>query len=142
MGSVVLEGAVIEPEAFVGAGAVIGPNQVVGSGELWVGNPARRLRDLTPEERRRLHKQSSDYVQVASSQKGVMLLGGNLSPSMLLQQEDEAAGESTDSALPAGDDSAAPAEAAEIDDAARSTSRIRESTLIQPAPVLHGRSIS
>jgi carbonic anhydrase/acetyltransferase-like protein (isoleucine patch superfamily) len=144
MGSVVLEGAVIESEAFVGAGAVIGPSQVVGSGELWVGNPARRLRDLTPEERRRLHKQSSDYVQVASSQKGVMLLGGNLSPSMLLQQEDEADGESTGSALPAGADSAAPAEeAAEIDDAAtRSTSRIHESTLIQPAPVLHGRSIS
>jgi gamma-carbonic anhydrase len=78
MGSLIQEGAVIESEAFVAAGAVVGSNEVVRAGELWVGNPARKVRDLSAEERRRLHFQSLEYVKVASGQRDVMLLGGNL----------------------------------------------------------------
>lgn len=55
--------------------------------ELWVGNPARKLRDLSEKERARLHFQSSEYVQVAKGQTNVMLLGGNLFED--LPQEDE-----------------------------------------------------
>jgi carbonic anhydrase/acetyltransferase-like protein (isoleucine patch superfamily) len=78
MGSVVQEGAVIESEAFIAAGAVIRSGQVVNSGELWVGNPARKIRDLSAEEREKLHYQSSEYVKVAASHQHVMELGGNL----------------------------------------------------------------
>lgn len=60
MGSILLEGSVIEEEAFVAAGAVVQPNTTVSSGELWVGNPARKLRDLTDKERERLHYQASE----------------------------------------------------------------------------------
>lgn len=83
MGSIIQEGALIETESFVAAGAVIGPGQVVKTGELWVGNPARKLRDLTPEQRGKLHYQSNEYVGVALSQQQVMELGGNLSDSMI-----------------------------------------------------------
>jgi carbonic anhydrase/acetyltransferase-like protein (isoleucine patch superfamily) len=60
MGSIILEGSVIEEEAFVAAGAVVQPNTTVSSGELWVGNPARKLRDLTDKEREKLHYQASE----------------------------------------------------------------------------------
>ena len=83
MGSVIGEGALIETESFIAAGAVVKAGQVVKSGELWVGNPARKLRDLTAEQREKLHYQSSEYVKVASGQKGVMELGGNLTEDML-----------------------------------------------------------
>ena len=78
MGSIIGEGALVETESFVAAGAVIGPGQVIRSGELWVGNPARKLKDLSEKERQRLHYQSSEYVTVATAQHGVMSLGGNV----------------------------------------------------------------
>jgi hypothetical protein len=74
----VQEGAVIESEAFVAAGAVIRAGEVVKEGELWVGNPARKIRDLSAEERQKLHYQSSEYVKVATGQRNIMELGGNL----------------------------------------------------------------
>ncbi|GKY90408.1 hypothetical protein MPSEU_000014700 [Mayamaea pseudoterrestris] len=78
MGSVIGEGAHVQAECLIGAGAVIQPKQVVASGELWVGNPARKLRDLSAKERQRLHYQSSEYVGVATHQRSVMALGGNI----------------------------------------------------------------
>lgn len=60
MGSILLEGSVVEEESFVAAGAVVQPNTTVSSGELWVGNPARKLRDLTEQEREKLHYQASE----------------------------------------------------------------------------------
>lgn len=78
MGSILQEGSRVESESFIAAGAVVGPGVAVPSGELWVGNPARKLRDLSEKERARLHYQSSEYVQVAMSHRDVMELGGNL----------------------------------------------------------------
>lgn len=78
MGSILNEGVVVEREALIGAGTIVPAHTTIKSGELWVGNPARRVRELTENERERLHYQSSEYVQVAKGQKGVMELGGNL----------------------------------------------------------------
>ena len=83
MGSIIQEGAVIESECFIGAGAVVGPNEVVKAGELWLGNPAKKVRDLTSEQREKLHYQSSEYVNVAEAHTGTMELGGNLSIELL-----------------------------------------------------------
>ena len=77
MGSVLNRGVVVETEAFVAAGAVVSQDTQVKSGELWVGNPARKLRDLTETERNKLHYQSEEYIKVARNQRGVMELGGN-----------------------------------------------------------------
>jgi carbonic anhydrase/acetyltransferase-like protein (isoleucine patch superfamily) len=59
MGALLQPGVVVKEESFIAAGANVPANTVVESGELWVGNPARKMRDLTPEERERLHYQSS-----------------------------------------------------------------------------------
>mmetsp|Transcript_24605 Transcript_24605/g.34724 ORF Transcript_24605/g.34724 Transcript_24605/m.34724 type:complete len:307 (-) Transcript_24605:337-1257(-) len=84
MGSVLCENSIVQSEAFVAAGAVIGPGVTVPAGELWAGNPARKLRDLTSEERAKLHYQSEEYVKVARGQSGVMEIGGNI-PEDLVQ---------------------------------------------------------
>lgn len=58
MGSLLQEGVVVQEESFIAAGANVSKNTVVGSGELWVGSPARKIRDLTSKERERLHYQA------------------------------------------------------------------------------------
>lgn len=60
MGSLLQEGVVVKEEAFIAAGAVIPKDTVVEAGELWAGKPARKLRDLTPEERQKLHYQANE----------------------------------------------------------------------------------
>ena len=47
MGAIVLDGAVVKKHGFVGAGALIAPGKVVGEGELWLGNPAKKVRMLS-----------------------------------------------------------------------------------------------
>ncbi len=50
MGATVMDGCVVEPRAMLGAGSLLSPGKVVKSGQLWVGRPARHVRDLTGEE--------------------------------------------------------------------------------------------
>ena len=50
IGSIVLDGAVIETQSMVAAGAVVKPNFIVPSGKLVAGIPARIVRDLTEDE--------------------------------------------------------------------------------------------
>ena len=47
MGSSVGHGAVVESFAVVAAGAVVPSGMKVPSGQIWAGNPAKYLRDLT-----------------------------------------------------------------------------------------------
>jgi carbonic anhydrase/acetyltransferase-like protein (isoleucine patch superfamily) len=60
MGAVVRELVSIQPESFIAAGAVVPRGTIIPSGQLWVGNPARKLRDLTPEERQKLFYQADE----------------------------------------------------------------------------------
>lgn len=50
IGSIVLDGAVVETNSIVAAGAVVKPNFVVPSGKLVAGVPARVVRELTESE--------------------------------------------------------------------------------------------
>jgi carbonic anhydrase/acetyltransferase-like protein (isoleucine patch superfamily) len=50
MGATVMDGCVIESRAMLGAGSLLAPGKVVKSGQLWIGRPARYVRDLTAEE--------------------------------------------------------------------------------------------
>ena len=51
MAAVVMDLAVVESGAMVGAGALVAPGKRVPTGELWVGRPARRVRDMTVAEK-------------------------------------------------------------------------------------------
>jgi carbonic anhydrase/acetyltransferase-like protein (isoleucine patch superfamily) len=64
MHATVLDGAVVKRHAFVGAGALVAPGKVVGEGELWVGNPARRVRTLSDKEIEALRYSAQHYVEV------------------------------------------------------------------------------
>lgn len=78
MGSILNPGSKVESLSFVAAGAVIGKGEVVKSGELWIGNPARKLRDLRDDEKDKLFFQADEYVKLATNQNNVMDLGGNI----------------------------------------------------------------
>lgn len=62
MKATVLDGAVVESDAMVAAGAVVTPNKIVKSGELWAGAPAKKMRDMTPEEIARRAKSAPGYA--------------------------------------------------------------------------------
>lgn len=64
MGAIVLDGAVVESRGFVGAGALVAPGKVVGAGELWLGNPARRVRVLSEAEIEGLYYSAQHYVRL------------------------------------------------------------------------------
>ena len=62
-GAIVLDGARLERESQVAAGALVAPGKVVPSGELWGGVPARKLRDLDPDEIDGIRDNAAWYVQ-------------------------------------------------------------------------------
>src|SRR5678815_3295584 len=64
MGAIVLDGAVVRKHGFVGAGALVTPGKVVGSGEMWLGNPARRVRTLSDAEIEALYYSAQHYVRL------------------------------------------------------------------------------
>ena len=57
----------IESEAMVAAGALIPPRKIVRRGELWAGNPARKLRDLTDKDYEDFKRVVAGYVKLAKS---------------------------------------------------------------------------
>ena len=64
IGAIVLDGAVIGTECLIGAGALVTPGTEFPPRSLVLGSPARRVRDLTADELRRLHE-SANYVDHA-----------------------------------------------------------------------------
>jgi gamma-carbonic anhydrase len=67
MHSTVLDGAVVESRAMVAAGALVAPGKIVRTGELWAGNPARKLRDLTDKDYESFEDVVTGYVKLARS---------------------------------------------------------------------------
>jgi carbonic anhydrase/acetyltransferase-like protein (isoleucine patch superfamily) len=64
MHATLLDGAVVRKHGFVGAGSLIPPGKIVGEGELWVGNPARRVRVLGPVQIEQLYYSAQHYVRL------------------------------------------------------------------------------
>ena len=65
MGAVLMEGVVVEKNAMVAAGAVIAPGTRVGEGQLWAGNPAQPVRDVTKEEIIFITDSAEEYHELA-----------------------------------------------------------------------------
>ena len=66
MGAIVLDDAVIEEGGVLAAGAVLPPGKRIGPLELWMGNPARLVRVLTPEARAGFDTTAPHYVELAA----------------------------------------------------------------------------
>eukprot|EP00873_Tetraselmis_striata_P001751 jgi/Tetstr1/422015/TSEL_012879.t1 len=48
--AVVMEGATVGANAILGAGSVLPPGRAVPDGQMWAGNPAKYVRDVSAEE--------------------------------------------------------------------------------------------
>lgn len=64
MGSVVLDGAVIKQGAMVGAGSVVSPKKTLDGGYLYLGSPARQVRQLTEKEKEFFEYSAKHYVSL------------------------------------------------------------------------------
>jgi len=62
MGATVLDRAVVGQHCMLGAGSVLAPGKVMQPGSLWMGNPARYVRDLKPAEIEMLYYSARNYV--------------------------------------------------------------------------------
>jgi carbonic anhydrase/acetyltransferase-like protein (isoleucine patch superfamily) len=70
MHATVLDGVVVKRHGFVGAGAVVAPGKIVGEAELWLGNPARRVRTLSDREIEQLHYSAQHYAELKDDYLG------------------------------------------------------------------------
>jgi carbonic anhydrase/acetyltransferase-like protein (isoleucine patch superfamily) len=68
MGAVVLDGAVLADEVIVGAGSLVPPNKTLESG-LWVGSPAKKVRELNAAEKEFLLYSAKKYAELACETK-------------------------------------------------------------------------
>jgi carbonic anhydrase/acetyltransferase-like protein (isoleucine patch superfamily) len=62
MGATILDGAIIGAQSLIGANALVTQGTEVPPGSLVMGSPARVLRALTDDERRRLRVWAEKYV--------------------------------------------------------------------------------
>lgn len=62
LGSIVMDGCVIETDGMLAAGAMLTPGKRIARGQLWAGRPATYLRDLKPEEIARNRAGAAGYV--------------------------------------------------------------------------------
>lgn len=60
MGAIVMDRAVIESDVLVAGGSVVTPGKVLKSGYLYMGSPARQIRELTKQEKEKI-LYSADY---------------------------------------------------------------------------------
>lgn len=60
--------------SVVAAGAYVEEGTVIPSGEVWAGNPAKKLRSLKPQEEEYLRVLPGRYVELASEHAEVARL--------------------------------------------------------------------
>jgi carbonic anhydrase/acetyltransferase-like protein (isoleucine patch superfamily) len=69
MGAIILNGAYLKKGCVIGAGAVVKENEVVESGSLWVGIPAKQVKDNLVKAYDTNLLWAEKYVQLAQSHK-------------------------------------------------------------------------
>lgn len=64
LGGIVMD-SVIEQDGMLAAGALLSPGKTIGRGEMWLGRPAKKLRDLGVDDIARNRQGSMHYVELA-----------------------------------------------------------------------------
>jgi gamma-carbonic anhydrase len=62
MGAIIMDGAVIETGAIIAAGAIITQNTRVPAGTIYAGNPAKLLKEVSPEASEVFKRTANNYV--------------------------------------------------------------------------------
>ena len=69
MQSAIMDKAIIEEYGFVGAGSLVPPGKVIRKKELWVGSPAKFIRNVTDEELDFMRGNVENYLSLSSEYK-------------------------------------------------------------------------
>ncbi len=64
MGSIIMDGVIVEADTIVAAGSLVPPHKVLESGYLWVGSPVKQARELTLKEKNYLKYSAEHYVRL------------------------------------------------------------------------------
>jgi len=64
MGAIVLDGAIIEDDVMLGAGSVVSPGKTLKSGFLYLGAPAKVIRELTEQEKNYIVNNALSYKTI------------------------------------------------------------------------------
>ncbi len=64
MGSTILDEAQMEHHSMLGAGSVLPPGKIIKTGELWVGNPAKKVKHLSQSQVDSLEYSAQHYVKL------------------------------------------------------------------------------
>jgi carbonic anhydrase/acetyltransferase-like protein (isoleucine patch superfamily) len=67
MGSIILDRAVIRKHVLLGAGSLVPEGKVLESGYLYLGRPARMVRELTAEELAYFNYSAEHYIKLMRS---------------------------------------------------------------------------
>ena len=71
MGSVILDGAIVNSDCMIAAGSLVGPGKNIESGYLYVGSPVKQVRKLTDKERDFLLYSAKSYVDLKDEYKNL-----------------------------------------------------------------------
>lgn len=64
MGSIVLDGAIIRSKVLLGAGSLVPEGKELEGGYLWLGRPAKKVRELTEQELKWFEYSAKHYVKL------------------------------------------------------------------------------
>jgi len=64
MGAIIMDGAKVQDDVFIGAGSLVPPNKTLVSGYLYVGNPVKQARKLKDSEHAFLKQSALNYVEL------------------------------------------------------------------------------
>ena len=69
MGSIVMDGAIIETDGMLAAGSLLTARKHILAGELWAGRPARKMRDLSADEISGNRHIAQHYIEVGRAHR-------------------------------------------------------------------------
>jgi len=64
IGAIIMDNAVLEDHVMLGAGSLVPSGKVLESGYLYLGSPAKKIRELKAEEREFLEYSANHYVSL------------------------------------------------------------------------------
>ena len=64
MGAILLNGSIVEENAIVAAGSIVPQGKVVKSGTLFMGSPAKYVRDSTENDLKHIQRNAEEYVNL------------------------------------------------------------------------------
>ena len=67
MGSVIMDDAVICDQVMIGAGSLVAPGKTLESGVLYMGRPAKAVRELSDEEIAHLRYSAEHYIKLKNN---------------------------------------------------------------------------